>query len=127
MQRPTGVAIAVLIGLTAVIVPIWFSIHLAWKQSLADETARVRYNAGDVLRRHRRGVDHLHLNRQWLRQFGGAFGPDRLGANLGGTKIDPEQHDMTARKPAEDAESIGIPGRPRSTPARRVHGTADIQ
>jgi sensor c-di-GMP phosphodiesterase-like protein len=51
MQRPTGVAIAVLIGLTAVIVPIWFSIHLAWKQSLADETARVRYNAGDVLRR----------------------------------------------------------------------------
>jgi sensor c-di-GMP phosphodiesterase-like protein len=51
MQRPTGIAIAVAIGLTAVIAPIWLSIHLAWRQSLADEEGRVRFNTIDVLHR----------------------------------------------------------------------------
>src|SRR5208282_5062025 len=51
MQRHTGVAIAVVVGLTAVVAPIWVSIHLAWRQSVAAEEDRVRYNARDVLRR----------------------------------------------------------------------------
>lgn len=51
MHRPTGVAIAVAVGLIAAVAPIWLSIHLAWRQSLADEEARVQYNARDVIRR----------------------------------------------------------------------------
>jgi sensor c-di-GMP phosphodiesterase-like protein len=51
MQRPIGVTIAVAVGLAAIATPIWFSIHLAWRHSLADEEDRVRYNARDVLRR----------------------------------------------------------------------------
>jgi sensor c-di-GMP phosphodiesterase-like protein len=51
MHRPTGVAVAVAVGLTALVAPIWLSINLAWRQSLAAEEARVRYNARDVSRR----------------------------------------------------------------------------
>lgn len=51
MHRPTGVAIAVAVGLAAMVAPLWISIHLAWLQSVADEEASVRYNARDVLRR----------------------------------------------------------------------------
>jgi sensor c-di-GMP phosphodiesterase-like protein len=51
MQRSTGIVIAVLIGLAAAAAPIWLSIYLAWRQSLSDEEASIRYNANDVLRR----------------------------------------------------------------------------
>jgi sensor c-di-GMP phosphodiesterase-like protein len=51
MQRPTGVGIAVTVGIAAVVAPIWISINLAWRESLTDEEARVGYNARDVLRR----------------------------------------------------------------------------
>src|SRR5580698_5305513 len=50
MQRP-GVIVAVAIGLTALVAPIWWSVHLAWRQSLAAEENRLRYNARDVDRR----------------------------------------------------------------------------
>lgn len=51
MQRSTGVVIAVVVGSAAIVAPIWLSVHLAWKESLDAEEARVRYNVGDVLRR----------------------------------------------------------------------------
>ena len=50
MQRP-GVIVAVAIGLTALVAPIWWSVHLAWRQSLAAAENRLRYNARDVDRR----------------------------------------------------------------------------
>jgi sensor c-di-GMP phosphodiesterase-like protein len=51
MHRPTGVGVAVVVGLAAIAAPIWLSIHLAWLQSLSDEEDRVQSNARDVIRR----------------------------------------------------------------------------
>ena len=51
VQHPRGVIIAAAIGLTALVVPIWLSVRLAWKQSLADEQARVLTYASDGLAR----------------------------------------------------------------------------
>ena len=40
MQRP-GVFVAIAVGLTALVAPIWLSVHLAWRQSLAAEQNRL--------------------------------------------------------------------------------------
>lgn len=51
-MRPTsGIVIAVLMGLAAVIAPFWIAVHFARNQSLADEESRVRGYAADVIRR----------------------------------------------------------------------------
>jgi sensor c-di-GMP phosphodiesterase-like protein len=66
MHRPIGVTIAVAIGLAAIAAPIWISIHLAWRHSLADEEDRVRNNARDVVRRAEETHKQANLGLQML-------------------------------------------------------------
>lgn len=49
MDRPAGVAIAAAVGITALVAPIWLSLHLAWRESIAAEETRVRKTASDIL------------------------------------------------------------------------------
>ena len=51
MRPSAGIVIAVVIGLAAVVAPLWIALHLARNQSLADEESRVRSYAADVVRR----------------------------------------------------------------------------
>lgn len=51
MRPSSGILIAVLIGIAAVIAPLWVAIHLARNKSLADEETQVRSYAADVIRR----------------------------------------------------------------------------
>ena len=51
MQRSTGVAIASVVGVAAVVAPILISIRLAWNQSLSAEKSSALSYAQDVLRR----------------------------------------------------------------------------
>jgi sensor c-di-GMP phosphodiesterase-like protein len=51
MKRPHGIIIAIVIGVIALVAPLWLSIQLAWQQSVADEEARVRGFAIDGVTR----------------------------------------------------------------------------
>lgn len=51
MQRSTGVAIASIVGVMAIVAPILISIRLAWSQSLSGEKSTALLYAHDVLRR----------------------------------------------------------------------------
>ena len=51
MHRSTGVAIASIVGVAAIVAPILISIQLAWKQSVSAERTRATSYAHDVLRR----------------------------------------------------------------------------
>jgi sensor c-di-GMP phosphodiesterase-like protein len=51
MRPSSGIVIALLIGLGAIIAPLWIAVHLARNQSMADEQSRVRGYAADLLRR----------------------------------------------------------------------------
>src|SRR5579863_8704818 len=51
MRPSAGIVIAVVIGLAAIVAPLWIALHLARNQSLADEESRVRSYAADVVRR----------------------------------------------------------------------------
>ena len=51
MRRSYGVAIAFGVGAIAIAAPLWFSIKLAWDQSLTSEKTLVTSYARDVLRR----------------------------------------------------------------------------
>ena len=51
MRHPSAVAFAVLIGLVAVVTPIWISIQLSWRQALANENSVALSYGKDVLRR----------------------------------------------------------------------------
>ncbi len=56
MERSREVTVAILIGLAALVGPLWLSIHLAWQQSVASEEASVRQYAVDGLAR----ADRVH-------------------------------------------------------------------
>ncbi len=51
MRHISAVTIAVLIGLIAVIAPIWISIQLSWREALANESSVALSYGNDVLRR----------------------------------------------------------------------------
>lgn len=51
LERSRGIIVASVIGLAALVAPLWLSIYLAWRQSLADEVARVRGYATDAVTR----------------------------------------------------------------------------
>jgi sensor c-di-GMP phosphodiesterase-like protein len=50
IRRPAGIALAAVVGIAAVVAPIWISLHLAWRKSMDAEMARVRMTASEVLR-----------------------------------------------------------------------------
>lgn len=50
LNKKVAVAIAIVIGLAAISVPIVISLYLAWKQSFNERMATVASLAGDVLR-----------------------------------------------------------------------------
>ena len=49
MDRPGGIAIAVAVGTAAVVAPIWISVQMVWRESLAAEGTRVRQTASDLI------------------------------------------------------------------------------
>lgn len=51
MRRSAGIAIAVAVGMAAIVLPIWVSLGLARRQSLSSEQSRGLSYARDVLRR----------------------------------------------------------------------------
>ncbi len=51
MRHFSAITIAVLIGLVAVIAPLWIALQLSWDQALADENAVALSYSRDVLRR----------------------------------------------------------------------------
>lgn len=51
MQRSTGIVIASIVGVTAIVAPILISVRLAWNQSLSAEKSSALLYAHDVLRR----------------------------------------------------------------------------
>lgn len=51
MERSREIIVAVVLGLAALVAPAWLSIHLAWRESVAGEEARVRQYAVDGVAR----------------------------------------------------------------------------
>lgn len=61
LNKKVAVAIAIVIGLAAISVPIVISLYLAWKQSFNERMATVASLAGDVLRRGDESTDQTFV------------------------------------------------------------------
>lgn len=71
-MRSTGLSIAFCVGSAALLVPLWISTHLAWRQSLEGEKSLALSYASDVLRRaelagNQLAFANLELSRDRLR------------------------------------------------------------
>lgn len=51
LRRSSGIAIAIAVGVAAIVAPIWISIQLAWNEALANEESKVHMYASDLVRR----------------------------------------------------------------------------
>ncbi len=60
MERPRGIIVAIAIAVVALVAPLWLSIQLAWRQSVAGEEARVRGYAIDGVARTERVSSQIH-------------------------------------------------------------------